>query len=207
MFTGIVQTQANVLSTIYNDASLKLTISVEKNFIAQLQHGASISINGVCLTVVNFSLIENNKATILFDVIDETLRVTNLKRITTNDTVNFERSLKVGDEIGGHMVSGHIHSVASVKDILTTSQNCKITFTCDSKWMKYILPKGFITINGTSLTVGEVTASTFCVHLIPETLNITNLGNLTINDIINIELDQQTVTIVDTIERLQLSLT
>lgn len=207
MFTGIVQTQANVLSTIYNDASLKLTISVEKNFIEQLQHGASIAINGVCLTVVNFSLIDNNKATILFDVIDETLRVTNLKRISTNDTVNFERSLKVGDEIGGHMVSGHIHSKANVSDLVKTPTNCKITFMCNTQLMKYILPKGFITINGTSLTVGDVTDSTFCVHLIPETLSITNLGKLSINDIINIELDQQTVTIVDTIERLKLSLT
>ena len=205
MFTGIVQTQAKVLSAIYDNHALKLTITVNSAYIENLQIGASIAINGTCLTVIQFESLGNDQASIMFDVIDETLRVTNLNHLNIHDSINLERSLKVGDEIGGHMVSGHIHLQASVNQIELSPENCKITFSCKPIWMKYILPKGFITINGTSLTVGKVGEADFCVHLIPETLKITNLGKLNKSDLVNIELDQQTVTIVDTIERLQLA--
>lgn len=206
MFTGIVQTKATVLSALYENNFLKLTLGLDKRFIENLQKGASVAINGTCLTAVDFAETDNNQACIDFDVIDETLRVTNLSHLKQSDSLNLERSLKVGDEIGGHMVSGHIHCQALIIRIEKSQSNCKITFECSPQWMKYILPKGFITINGISLTVGAVSENTFNVHLIPETLSITNLGEALEQHCVNIELDQQTITIVDTIERMQLSL-
>jgi riboflavin synthase len=206
MFTGIVQSQAKVLLAKIENNLLKLQVSVSNQYTSALQLGASIANNGVCLTVVDYSAHTEHEDVISFDVIDETLRVTNLSKINVGDYLNLERSLKVGDEIGGHMVSGHIHCQAIVTNIIKTSTNCTLVFGCDKPWLKYILSKGFITINGTSLTVGEVNENGFTVHLIPETLTRTNLGQAIIGSAMNIELDQQTITIVDTIERLQLSL-
>ncbi|WP_448249890.1 riboflavin synthase subunit alpha [Thalassotalea agariperforans] len=206
MFTGIVQTQACVLSAQCENNLTKLKISLPIPYIEQLTIGASVAVNGVCLTAVDFAEIDNNSAYISFDIIDKTLRVTNLRQIKQGDKLNVERSLKIGDEIGGHIVSGHIHCQAELMDIQKNAENCQLTLQCADQWMKYILAKGFITINGTSLTVGAISGDTFNVHLIPETLKITNLGQLSLGDKLNIELDQQTVTIVDTIERMQLKL-
>ena len=206
MFTGIVQTQARVLSAECENNLTKLKISLSVQYIEHLSIGASVAINGVCLTAVDFAEIDHKSAYIAFDIIDETLRVTNLVDIKQGDNVNVERSLKIGDEIGGHLVSGHIQCQAELVNIQQTAENCQLTLQCAAQWMKYILAKGFITINGTSLTVGAISGQHFNVHLIPETLKITNLGQLVLGDKLNIELDQQTVTIVDTIERLQLKL-
>jgi riboflavin synthase len=111
------------------------------------------------------------------------------------------------DELGGHLVSGHVHCQATLVDIIKTSTNCQLRFSVDSLWQKYILPKGYIAINGISLTVGEASSTGFNVHLIPETLNRTNLSRLGINQQVNIECDQQTITIVNTIERIQQQVT
>lgn len=203
MFTGIVQSQARVLLANTTNQLLKLRVCAEKSLIDGLQLGASVANNGVCLTAVAFDYIEQG-AYIDFDVIDETLRLTNLGELTVGDMVNIERSLKIGDEIGGHMVSGHVHCCAITSEVIKTETNCQIRFNCPTDKLKYILSKGFITINGTSLTVGEVSDVGFTVHLIPETLTRTNLGTLQVNDRVNIEFDQQTITIVDTIERMQL---
>ncbi|MFT5756325.1 MAG: riboflavin synthase [Alteromonadaceae bacterium] len=204
MFTGIVQSQAEVISINIVKELCRLVISGEKLLISSLQLGASIAINGVCLTVVEFSELSADKAKIAFDVIDETLKVTNLGALKLQSLVNVERSLKIGDEIGGHMVSGHVHCQATLIEKKSTDTNCALFFQCDVRWMKYILSKGFITINGTSLTVGEVSSNQFSVHLIPETLLRTNLNSLKIDHRVNIELDQQTMTIVATIERMKL---
>ena len=203
MFTGIVQSQAEIYSAKYENNFLHLIIKLHSEFIDHLTLGASIAINGVCLTVVKFEIIDDH-AFISFDVIDETLTVSNLAHLHTGMMVNVERSLKVGDEIGGHIVSGHVHTKAALVDKIQTNTNCRMSFKLAEKWQKYILPKGFITINGISLTVGEVTKGVFAVHLIPETLARTNLASLSLQDEVNIELDQQTMTIVTTIERMKL---
>ncbi len=202
MFTGIVQSQAEVISININKELCRLVISGKRSLINSLELGASVAINGVCLTAVEFSELSEGKAKIAFDVIDETLKVTNLGALKIQSRVNVERSLKVGDEIGGHMVSGHIHCQAILIEKKLTDTNCALFFQCDNKWMKYILSKGFITINGTSLTLGEVHNNQFSVHLIPETLRRTNLSALEIAHRVNIEFDQQTMTIVSTIERM-----
>jgi len=204
MFTGIVQSQAQVLSIISKDNFSCLRIIVENSFTQLLQLGASIAINGVCLTVVNFGEYDKNQSVIDFDVIEESLRVTNLSKVKTDDKLNFERSLKIGDEIGGHMLSGHVHCQSMLLARTQTATNCTLNFKCESSEIKYILPKGFISINGISLTVGDVGDNVFNVHLIPETLARTNLAAVSIGQHVNLEFDQQTITIVKTLERMNL---
>lgn len=203
MFTGIVQSQAEVITAYKQNNSLRLSVAVDLDLLSNLETGASIANNGVCLTVVDFKPINENNGLITFDVIDETLRVSNLANIKSDDKINVERSLKIGDELGGHIVSGHVHCMAEAQAITKNSENCCITFTINEKWHKYILPKGFITVNGISLTAGKVTRNSFDVHLIPETLARTNLGTLKITDKVNIEFDQQTITIVETLLRMK----
>lgn len=137
-----------------------------------LETGASVAHNGCCLTVT-----EINGNHVSFDLMKETLRITNLGDLKVGDWVNVERAAKFSDEIGGHLMSGHIMTTAEVAKILTSENNRQIWFKVqDSQLMKYILYKGFIGIDGISLTVGEVTPTRFCVHLIPETLERTTLG-------------------------------
>jgi len=210
MFTGIVQSQAEVISITTENQLSRLVISVSPLLILKLDIGASIAINGVCLTVVDYFEYDKNENNvnqyaIAFDVIDETLRVTTLGNLSADDWVNVERSLKVGDEIGGHIVSGHVQYKSVVVHKDETPTNTALYFTCELPWLRYVFEKGFITVNGTSLTVGKIKDNTFSVHLIPETLASTNLGKLQINDEVNLEFDQQTITIVNTIERLRLS--
>ncbi|WP_286235793.1 riboflavin synthase subunit alpha [Thalassotalea sediminis] len=204
MFTGIVQSQAEIISANVNNALMRLVVSGDVLLVDRLAKGASIAVNGCCLTVVDFYK-QQDKSVIEFDVIDETLRLTNLGTLTVGEFVNIERSLKMGDELGGHIVSGHIHGTAKVNNISQTPTNCQITFEMDTAWKKYVLEKGFITINGISLTVGNITDNQFNVHLIPETLARTNLAYLTTESYVNIECDQQTITIVNTIERMKIT--
>ncbi len=209
MFTGIVQSQVDIFSIETKNNLSRLMVGVDKSLIESLKIGASVAINGTCLTAVDFGERDQQHSGeqdsfISFDVIDETLSLTNLSNLTVQSKVNIERSLKVGDEIGGHMVSGHIHCQALLIEKNATAENCAMYFQCEEQWQKYILPKGFITINGVSLTVGKVNDNVFSVHLIPETLSRTNIGNMNIGDKANIEFDQQTITIVTTIERMKL---
>ncbi len=209
MFTGIVQSIGKVLSIKTNNKLARLVIEVDQVFAQNIELGASIAINGVCLTVVECYRASNQFCHISFDVIEETLNVTNLSQLTIGSRVNFERSLKVGDEIGGHQVSGHIHCMAKLSSIKKDEQNTCLTFSLEEAsmvWNKFIFNKGFIAINGISLTLGEVSQGRFNVHLIPETLARTNLSCIALDDTVNIELEQQTITIVKTIERLKLSL-
>lgn len=206
MFTGIVQSQAEVIAIISKNNALELKIAVESSLIDNLDVGASVAINGVCLTAVDFGRLSADKSFICFDVIDETLRVSNLADISLGSQVNVERSLKVGDEIGGHMLSGHVHTQAAIVSRLDSPDNCQLSFALAGEYKKYIFAKGFISINGISLTLGADVGDGFSVHLIPETLSRTNLQNAIVGDKVNIEFDQQTMTIVETIERMKLSL-
>ena len=203
MFTGIVQSQAQVISKNSENNFVRLKVLVKSSLISSLEIGASIAINGVCLTAVDFGKYDNNQSFVEFDVIDETLRVTNLGAVSDNGSVNYERSLKVGDEIGGHMVSGHVHTMVELTKIESTELNKALTFRCDNQWNAYILPKGFITLNGVSLTIGKVENNKFTVHLIPETLTRTNIGTLKEGDKVNAEFDQQTMSIVETLKRMK----
>ncbi len=206
MFTGIVQSQAEVISILTKNNAVRLKIALEHQYLEGLATGASVAINGVCLTAVEFGVLNGSQSFIAFDVIDETLRVSNLAEIELGSKVNVERSLKIGDEIGGHMLSGHVHIQASVINRIESADNCTLSFALAPRYQKYIFAKGFISINGTSLTLGAEVDEHFSVHLIPETLARTNLQNVAVGDKVNIEFDQQTMTIVQTIERMKLNL-
>ncbi len=196
MFTGIVQATCDVVA-INKKAGLNiLAIAMPASLTENLVTGASVANNGVCLTVTK---VADDR--VFFDVMEETLTVTNLADLVIGSKVNIERSLTFGSEIGGHILSGHIHTQAKVVEVSHTAEHFDLTLEVEPKWMNYILYKGFIGVNGCSLTVGEVTDKQFKLHLIPETLSLTNLDECKIGDRLNIEIDSQTQAIVDTVER------
>jgi riboflavin synthase len=199
MFTGIVQGQATLIENKGNDQLRHFRFRFPENSLADIVKGASIAINGTCLTVTGFDLSLN---TADFDAIDETLRLTNLNKLTMGDKVNFERAARIGDEIGGHLMSGHIHTTITVLKIKKTPDNCRLNLQLPENVKPYILPKGFVGLNGCSLTIGDVSKDSFSIHLIPETLSRTTFGSLSAGDALNLELDSQTQTIVDTVQRL-----
>jgi riboflavin synthase len=201
MFTGIVQSTAIVEQIDDRPGFRKLRLQLPNKFLQQLTQGASISINGTCLTVTAFDAV-TEPGWVQFDLIDETLRLTNLGQLTIGSAVNFERSLTLGSELGGHILSGHIQTQAEVLQIVETEHNWAIELQLAVEWQPYVFSKGFIAIDGISLTVGTVTAGRFWLHIIPETLAITNLGSKQRGDRVNIEIDQQSYTIVQTVERL-----
>ena len=200
MFTGIVQTKAQVSAIIDKEQFRKLVIAVPTSYLKALETGASIAINGCCLTVTAFD-VSTEPGSVEFDVIDETLRLTNLGALKVGDAVNVERSLTMGAELGGHIVSGHIHTTARLAERHDSTDNCRLFLELDSKWLEYVLPKGFISVNGASLTVGDVNQQGFWLHLIPETLDRTNLGEAPVGTAFNIEVDTQTFTIVETVKQ------
>jgi riboflavin synthase len=196
MFTGIVTHCAPVLSAEMKEGILRLVIDVPSGFTKGLERGASIAINGVCLTV-----IEWDDTTAAFDVIDETLNKTNLVGIQPGTLVNLERAARFGDEIGGHPLSGHIHTQAEVVRVENNEANVAMILSFEDAWKPYVISKGYIAINGCSLTIGKVEGNEFWLHLIPETLSITNLDAVAPGTKLNIEIDHQTQVIVDTVER------
>ena len=198
MFTGIVQAVLPVKTVSPEDGLCRFTIEFPETLIAGLEIGASVSVNGVCLTVTHIS--QHN---VDFEAVSETMRVSNLGAIKDNSMVNIERSAKRDDEVGGHVVSGHVMGTAKVFSIDSTSNNCQMTFAVSKDWLRYVFDKGFIAINGASLTVADVDkeAGTLTVNLIPETLRSTNFPQLGVEDEVNIEIDSQTQAIVETVER------
>tara|TARA_X000000368_G_scaffold108690_1_gene84531 strand:+ start:10969 stop:11556 length:588 start_codon:yes stop_codon:yes gene_type:complete len=184
MFTGIVQELGSVNALLKNELGFTLKVDVNEGFSDGLLIGASIAVNGCCLTVTEFD--ENS---ISFDVIKETIRVTNLEYLELADKVNLERSLKYGDEVGGHILSGHVSCCAEA--ILKEQEGeTELVMKCPSEWRKYILLKGYVAVNGASLTVAQVSEDGFSVFLIPETLASTNLSLIEDKDQVNIEIDQ-----------------
>ncbi|OQP35069.1 riboflavin synthase subunit alpha [Pantoea latae] len=197
MFTGIVQGTAKIVSIEEKELFRTHIAELPEELLPGLALGASVAHNGCCLTV---TAIDGNRVS--FDLIKETLRVTNLGDLQQGDVVNIERAAKFSDEIGGHLMSGHIMTTAEICKIIQSENNREIWFKIqDPAQMKYILHKGFVGIDGISLTVGDVTKSKFCVYLIPETLERTTLGAKKLGHRVNIEIDPHTQAIVDTVER------
>ena len=184
MFTGIVEAKGFISKKVPSSEGERLQIEVPMGFNKDLKEGASISVNGVCLTVTEYS---NDQ--ISFDVIKETLRVTNLGDLNKNSEVNIERSLKFGDEVGGHLLSGHI-SCACKASLNNIEGEVEILVDKPENWGQYIYPKGYIALNGVSLTVGKVSDESFSVYLIPETIRSTNLLSVEDGARLNLEIDQ-----------------
>ena len=197
MFTGIVQGTGKIVHIHQPSADFRShTVALPEHMAHNLQIGASIAHNGCCLTITQ---INGNQAT--FDLMAETLAKTNLGNLKTGDSVNLERAARFGDEIGGHPMSGHIIATTPISRIEHSAHNRTLYFRLPPQLAAYILPKGFIGLDGCSLTIGDVTTQEFNVHLIPETLQRTLFGSRQVGDSINIEIDAQTQAIVDTVSR------
>ena len=194
MFTGIVQGTAKVVE-IDNKESIN-TIFIDLPNVQFLEIGASVSIDGVCLTVTQI-----NNSIVSFDVIQETLSRTTLGDLEVDSIVNYERSLKFGDEIGGHLLSGHIIATGLVGDKVESGDGLDLSILVPSSIEKYIIEKGYVAIDGISLTIGDVTNSRFNLHIIPETIRQTTINSKQVGDAVNIEIDSTTQTIVSTVER------
>ncbi|MFC3532276.1 riboflavin synthase subunit alpha [Vogesella facilis] len=196
MFTGIVQGMAQVVAIEERPGFRTHQLALPAELLPGLQIGASVAHNGCCLTVTR---IDGN--VVAFDLMAETLRLTNLGSLQVGDAVNVERAARFGDDIGGHAMSGHIMCTGEVSDVIITPDNRTVWFRLPAELSKYVLKKGYIGIDGCSLTIGDVQGDAFCVHLIPETLQRTLLGVRQVGDRVNIEIDPQTQAIVDTVER------
>ena len=190
MFTGIIQGTGCIQSV--NGDSI-VTIDVQIPSTDGLEIGASVSIDGVCLTATSVS------DTVTFDVIPETLDRTTLGSLSSGSNVNVERALKFGDELGGHLLSGHIMGTAEIVAV----ENQDYTIQCPPEMAEYIQEKGYIAVDGISLTVGKTSGmGGFDVHIIPETLRLTTLGSKGVGDQVNIEIDAMTQAVVETTKRL-----
>ncbi|MBV8045857.1 MAG: riboflavin synthase subunit alpha [Paludibacterium sp.] len=196
MFTGIVQGTGELVALEEKQNFRRHVIRMAPEMLEGLVPGASVAHNGCCLTVTS---VEGDR--VAFDLMQETLRVTNLGALRLGDRVNLERAARFGDEIGGHAMSGHIFCQATVVDVVRSADNLTLWFELPLEAMKYVLTKGYIGVDGASLTIGAVEARRFCVHLIPETLQRTTLGARAPGERVNIEIDPQTQAIVDTVER------
>jgi riboflavin synthase len=186
MFTGIVQEIGEIKECNKTSPGKSIEIYATSSFTENLQKGASVSVNGVCLTVVS----SNNKS-MIFDVIKETLRITNLDDVKIGSMVNLERSLKYGDEVGGHILSGHV-SCKGKSQLIRNDGEVELRVKCPKEWIDFILLKGYVAINGASLTVVKKERDSFSVYLIPETLGATNLSQHPEESFLNIEVDQST---------------
>jgi riboflavin synthase len=194
MFTGIIQGTGTVLSIVQKQSIH--TLQLELPNTTHLKTGASVSIDGVCLTAVQIQ-----ESVVDFDVITETLARTTLGHLTVGQHVNVERSLKFGDEIGGHLLSGHIMASGILHSKTQHAEGVDYTVLVPLDLRKYVMEKGYIAVDGISLTVGEVHEGTFSIHLIPETLRLTTLLDKEVGDPVNLEIDSTTQTIVATVER------
>ena len=193
MFTGIVQGMAKVIKMSGEEVK-RLEIEMPDGSTDGLEIGASISVNGVCLTVVSLNPVS-------FDIIQETLSRTNISLFEPGDMVNFERALKFGDELGGHMLSGHVLCTGEVIE-RNLAESLDLHIDVPSDVMQYIQEKGFIAVDGISLTIGKTNDTGFWVHLIPETMRSTIIGNRAEGDLVNIEIDSMTQMVVNTVKRI-----
>lgn len=171
MFTGIVQGTAELVEIQSYEGFRTHSLRLPPELLPGLAPGASVAHSGGCLTVV---AVEGDR--VHFDLMQETLRVTNLGAFEVGDRVNMERAVRLGEEIGGHLMSGHILCTAEVGRVEVSERNYQVWFHIPPSLAKYLFPRGYIGIDGISLTIGEVTADEFNVNLIPETLARTNIG-------------------------------
>jgi riboflavin synthase len=198
MYTGIVQGVGRIVTLTPTISGLHLTLRAPRALLHDLQIGASVSVDGVCLSVVTIvgDLIS-------FDAINVTLERTNLSDRLVGDVVNLERSAKQGDENGGHAMYGHVSDTARIASIVLDGPRAHVELHVREPWRRYLFQRGFLSINGCSLTLADADAERgWCrVNLIPETIRVTSFQQYRTGDRLNIEVEQQTQVMVDVIER------
>ena len=209
MYTGIVQAVRPITAARRYPGGTEFRLRFSPRLLEDLQIGASVAVEGVCLSVTGIDGDE-----VSFDAMDATLERTNLGQVAARGNVNVERSARPMDENGGHAIAGHIATTAEIVELETTADQAFLRFRVPPEWSKYIFPRGFLAVNGCSLTVAErETVSqadaaaqdgggeVFRINLIPETLRQTTFAQYRNGDRINIEVDHQTMVMVDTIEQ------
>ena len=193
MFTGIVEKTVRVIGAVAGPKFRRLTLAADW---PDVRDGESVAVNGVCLTVAGRSPGE-----LAFDVVKETLDKTNLGQLQSGDEVHVERSLRVGDRIDGHFVQGHADGVAMLVNQVADENEWRLTLEPPRDLMKFVVPKGSITLDGVSLTVASVGPATFDVALIPTTVNLTALARRPLGWRYNFEADVLSKTVVSWLER------
>ncbi len=196
MYSGITRGLFPVVAVEREPGLLRYEVELSPELREGLTLGASVGIDGVCQTVVAL-----DGPRVRFDAIQETLDLTTLNTLEVGRKVSVERSMRVGDELGGHEVAGHVIGRGEIAEITREGHDVAVRVRVPEAWMPFILPKGFIAVDGSSLTVGRTFSDGFTLHLIPETIRLTNFGTRRVGDLVNIELDPRTVAIVTTVER------
>ena len=182
MFTGIV-TDVGSIRSLKQSGDLRIEIKTSYD-LTTIDLGASVACNGICLTVV-----EKTKDCFSVDVSAESVSLTNVDSWTKGALINLERSLKVGDELGGHIMAGHVDGVAQIISINDEGGSTRMTLRAPHSLSRFIAPKGSVALNGTSLTVNEVDGNNFGVNLIPHTKAVTTWRNAKVHDLVNLEID------------------
>jgi riboflavin synthase len=199
MFTGIVQAVAHVAAVTDRPGLRSFTLAFPAGFCAGLEIGASVAVDGVCLTVTE--RIGEEAAT--FDVMQQSLALSSLGTLAVGSPINVERAARDGAEIGGHPLSGHVDFQARLASVRQPENNHVLRIEVPAPWMRYVFAKGYIAINGASLTVSDAhrdgAAGWFEVWLIPETLRMTTFAGKRPGDALNIEIERSTQVIVDTV--------
>jgi riboflavin synthase len=200
MFTGIVQGVATVAQLQDASGLRSFTLQFPPGFCEGLAIGASVSVDGVCLTVTALPAPERAA----FDVMLQSLNLTTLGTLAVGSTINVERAARDGAEIGGHPLSGHVDFSARVAQIRQPENNHVLRIAVPAPWMRYVFAKGYIAVNGASLTVAEAQrerdgSGWFEVWLIPETLRMTTFGSKAVGAALNIEIERATQVFVDTV--------
>ena len=197
MFTGIVAASCEVVATEQGEEVRSIVVDLS-GYDDDLEIGASVAIDGVCMTVV--SSLDGH---VRFEAIPETLERTTIGLLKQGSQVNIERSLRMGDELGGHILSGHVMTTARILQRTLKGEGIDLLIEHQVETKPYILEKGYVAIDGMSLTVGEVEGEGFNLHIIPETLRITTIGAKAEGDLVNIEVDSRTQAVVDTIRSME----
>lgn len=196
MFTGIVHNQYPISHIADSSGLRSFSVALPSELQEGLQIGASVSVAGVCLTVTR---VEGTD--VFFDAMQETLQKTTLGFLKEGEMVNMQRSFRAMDEIGGHIVSGHVDTMADIAETKQNGGDVTAMFRVEPRFMEYILPKGFVALDGCSLTVVETGPNWFSIAFIPETLRRTTFGAKKAGDKVNLEIDRQTQAIVDTVKK------
>jgi riboflavin synthase len=200
MFTGIVQGIASVSAAVDRPGLRSFRLQFPDRFCAGLAVGASVAVDGTCLTVT--ALHGGDQAS--FDVMQQSLTLTTLASLRPGSRVNVERAARDGAEIGGHPLSGHVDFMARVAEVRRPENNHVLRIEVAAPWMRYVFAKGYIAVNGASLTVAEAarlpgSSGWFEVWLIPETLRLTTFVDKVAGDALNIEIERSTQVFVDTV--------
>ncbi|MEI6534556.1 MAG: riboflavin synthase [Verrucomicrobiaceae bacterium] len=185
MFTGIIETTGEVISITHRNGGVRIVLRVGA-MAGELSLGESVAVNGCCLTVTEF---DGGAGTAAFDLLHETMRVTNLGALGEGGIINLERALRIGDRLSGHFVQGHVDGVGKIFTIEPVGADHRLVVLLPTEWARLVVHKGSVCINGMSLTVAELGADRMTFWITPHTFAVTNLLTATVGDSVNLEFD------------------